>query len=93
MYEPENNRYICPAGQFLNYGGRVYRNRAFNYIGTRKKMWPMFAPTTMHQCATPLSQGLGPGRAFAKSANDGSPGRGVLPANHGCSGSGIAMNL
>ena len=30
-YEPENNRYICPAGQFLNYGGRVYRNRAFNY--------------------------------------------------------------
>jgi hypothetical protein len=36
-YEPENNRYICPAGQFLNYGGRVYRNRAFNYIGTRKK--------------------------------------------------------
>ena len=36
-YEPENNRYLCPAGQFLNYGGRVYRNRAFNYIGTRKK--------------------------------------------------------
>ena len=36
-YEPENNRYICPAGQPLNYGGRVYRNRAFNYIGTRKK--------------------------------------------------------
>jgi len=26
-YEPENNRYLCPAGQFLNYGGRVYRNR------------------------------------------------------------------
>jgi IS4 transposase len=39
-YEPENNRYICPAGQFLNYGGRVYRNRAFNYIGTRKKCGP-----------------------------------------------------
>jgi Transposase DDE domain. len=37
-YEPENNRYICPAGQFLNYGGRVYRNRAFNYIGTRKSV-------------------------------------------------------
>jgi transposase len=36
-YEPENNRYICPAGQVLNYGGRVYRNRAFNYIGTRKR--------------------------------------------------------
>ena len=39
-YEPENNRYICPAGQFLNYGGQVYRNRAFNYIGTRKKCGP-----------------------------------------------------
>ena len=36
-YEPEHNRYICPAGQPLNYGGRVYRNRAFNYIGTRKR--------------------------------------------------------
>ena len=36
-YEPEHDRYICPAGQVLNYGGRVYRNRAFNYIGTRKK--------------------------------------------------------
>src|SRR5579871_3911351 len=36
-YQPEHNRYICPAGQPLNYGGRVYRNRAFNYIGTRKK--------------------------------------------------------
>ena len=38
IYEPENNRYLCPAGQFLNYGGRVYRNRAFNYIGTRKSV-------------------------------------------------------
>ena len=28
-YEPENNRYICPAGQPLNYGGRVMRNRAY----------------------------------------------------------------
>src|SRR5229473_337891 len=36
-YQPEHNRYICPAGQPLNYGGRVYRNRAFNYIGTRKR--------------------------------------------------------
>src|SRR5438046_202857 len=39
-YEPEHNRYICPAGQVLNYGGRVYRNHAFNYIGTRKKCGP-----------------------------------------------------
>ncbi len=36
-YEPEHNRYICPAGQPLNYGGRVHRNRAYNYIGTRKR--------------------------------------------------------
>ena len=36
-YQPEHNRYICPAGQPLNYGGRVYLNRAFAYIGTRKR--------------------------------------------------------
>jgi len=36
-YEPEHKRYICPAGQPLNYGGRVYRNHAFNYIGTPKR--------------------------------------------------------
>jgi len=35
-YEAENNRYICPAGQPLNYGGRSHRNRAWTYIGTRK---------------------------------------------------------
>src|SRR5207244_780058 len=39
-YEPENNRYIWPAGQLLNYAGRVYRNRACNYIGHRKKYRP-----------------------------------------------------
>jgi hypothetical protein len=36
-YQPEHNRYICPAGQPLNYGGRAHRNRAFNYIGTPKR--------------------------------------------------------
>lgn len=36
-YQPEHNRYICPAGQPLNYGGHVHRNHAFNYIGTRKR--------------------------------------------------------
>src|SRR6266568_3446460 len=36
-YEPENNRYICPAGQVLNYGGRNQRNRTYAYIGTRKR--------------------------------------------------------
>ena len=36
-YEPEHNRYICPAGQVLNYGGRNQRNRTYAYIGTRKR--------------------------------------------------------
>jgi hypothetical protein len=36
-YEAENDRYICPAGQPLNYGGRSHRNRAYTYIGTRKR--------------------------------------------------------
>jgi hypothetical protein len=54
-YEPENNRYICPAGQFLNYGGRVYRNRAFNYIGTRKKCGPC---SLRLQCTSAAFRGL-----------------------------------
>ena len=36
-YQPEKNRYICPAGQPLNYGGRNLRNRISAYIGTRKR--------------------------------------------------------
>jgi len=36
-YQPEHNRYICPAGQLLNYGGRSHRNRSYTYIGTRKR--------------------------------------------------------
>ena len=36
-YQPESNRYICPAGQPLNYGGRSHRNRGLTYIGTRKR--------------------------------------------------------
>jgi transposase len=36
-YDPENDRYICPAGQPLNYGGRNLRNRTYAYIGTRKR--------------------------------------------------------
>src|SRR5881275_30458 len=52
-YHPESNSYCCPAGQVLNYGGRVYRNHAFNYIGTRKKCGLVLAPTTMYQCCLP----------------------------------------
>ncbi len=36
-YQPESNSYLCPAGQPLNYGGRNTRNRAYAYIGTRKR--------------------------------------------------------
>src|SRR5512132_2682483 len=39
-YEPEHDRYICPAGQPLNYGGRSHRNHACTYIGTRKRCGP-----------------------------------------------------
>jgi transposase len=36
-YQPESNRYICPAGQPLNYGGLSHQNRSYTYIGTRKR--------------------------------------------------------
>jgi len=36
-YEPEHNRYICPAGQPLNYVGLNVRNRAYAYIGSGKR--------------------------------------------------------
>jgi hypothetical protein len=39
-YEPEHDRYICPAGQIMNYGGRSHRNHAWTYIGTRKRCGP-----------------------------------------------------
>jgi transposase len=54
-YQPEHNRYLCPAGQVLNYGGRVYRNRAFNYIGTRKKCGPC---QLRSQCTSAAFRGL-----------------------------------
>src|SRR5246127_5208462 len=54
-YQPEHNRYICPAGQVLNYGGRVYRNHAFNYIGSRKKCGPC---PLRPQCTSAAFRGL-----------------------------------
>ena len=36
----KTNRYICPAGQPLNYGGQSHRNHAWTYIGTRKRCGP-----------------------------------------------------
>src|ERR1700687_5451468 len=38
--EPAHDRYICPAGQPLNYGGRSHRNHAWTYMGTRKRCGP-----------------------------------------------------
>src|SRR5450432_1340234 len=54
-YEPENNRYICPAGQILNYGGRNQRNRTYAYIGTRKKCGPC---SLRPQCTSAAFRGL-----------------------------------
>jgi transposase len=48
-YEPEHDRYICPAGQPLNYGGRSHRNHAWTYIGTRKRCGPC---TLRPQCTS-----------------------------------------
>src|SRR5436853_3081473 len=36
-YQPEHNRYICPAGEQLNYVGLNVRNRAHAYIGSAKR--------------------------------------------------------
>jgi transposase len=36
-YLPENNRYLCPAGEQLNYVGLNVRNRAHAYIGSAKR--------------------------------------------------------
>jgi hypothetical protein len=54
-YQSEHNRYICPAGQPLNYGGWVHRNRAYNYIGTRKKCGPC---SLRPQCTSAAFRGL-----------------------------------
>jgi transposase len=35
-YEPEHDRYICPAGQPLNYGGQSHRNHSWTYIGSKR---------------------------------------------------------
>jgi transposase len=36
-YLPETNRYLCPAGQALNFVGLNVRNRTHAYIGSRKR--------------------------------------------------------
>jgi len=34
---PESNRYLCPAGEQLNYVGLNVRNRAHAYVGSGKR--------------------------------------------------------
>ena len=36
-YQPESNRYRCPAGESLNYVGLKVRNRAYAYMGSAKR--------------------------------------------------------
>src|SRR6184192_1173720 len=54
-YEPEHDRYICPAGQIMNYGGRSHRNHAWTYIGTRKRCGPC---SLRPQCTSAAFRGL-----------------------------------
>ena len=37
IFVPESNRYLCPAGQPLNFVGLKVRNRTHAYIGSRKR--------------------------------------------------------
>jgi hypothetical protein len=50
------NRYRCPAGQPLNYGGRNLRNRTFAYIGTRKRCGVCSQKAHLHRWSIPLSR-------------------------------------
>ena len=54
-YEPEPDRYICPAGEPLNYGGQSQRNHSWTYIGTRKKCGPC---SLRPQCTSAAFRGL-----------------------------------
>jgi transposase len=54
-YEPEHDRYICPAGQPLNYGGQSHRNHSWTYIGTRKRCGPC---ELRPQCTSSAFRGL-----------------------------------
>src|SRR5256712_4128445 len=43
-YEPKHDRYLCPAGQPLNYGGRSHPTHSWTYIRTRKRCGPCAPP-------------------------------------------------
>src|SRR6202166_1137334 len=52
---PESNSYRCPAGQQLHFVGLNVRNRAYNYIGIRKKCGPC---SLRPQCTSAAFRGL-----------------------------------
>src|SRR5436190_927698 len=54
-YEPENNRYLCPAGQIMNSGERSHRNHAWPYIGTRKRRGPCTPRAQCTSAGIPIS--------------------------------------
>jgi len=78
-YLPENNSYLCPAGQQLSYVGLNVRNRTHAYVGSRKRCreCPQKAQCTtgqykylaihMHEPARQRARDLAQTPAFARS--------------------------
>src|SRR6266849_420696 len=54
-YLPESNRYRCPAGGQLNYGGHNTRNRTYVYIGTSKRCGGCAQKAQLHQFTAEVS--------------------------------------
>src|SRR3981081_2538541 len=54
-YEPEHDRYICPAGQPLNHGGSIHRDHSCTSTGTRKRCGPC---KLRPQCTSSAFRGL-----------------------------------
>jgi transposase len=77
-YEPDKDRYICPAGQPLNYVGLNVRNRTHAYIGSGKRCGacPLKSQCTsgryrylaihMHEAARQRARELASTEAFAQ---------------------------
>lgn len=53
-YEAEHNRYICPAGQPLNYGGRSLRNPHICLHWNAQTLWGLCAQVAMYQRSLPV---------------------------------------
>jgi len=53
-YEPERDRYICPAGQPLNLRRSKSSQSRLDLHRHTQTLWPLSAPTAVHQCGFPL---------------------------------------